>query len=61
MKVSIDDSCVACEKCVEACPDVFEMGDGIAEVKAAAVPAKHEDAVRQAAEECPVEAIVVQE
>jgi ferredoxin len=61
MKVRIDeDSCTACGLCVESCPDVFEMGDDIAQVTVDDVPAELEDAVQQAADECPAEAIVVE-
>ena len=60
MKVRIEDTCTACGLCVDACPDVFEMGSDIAEVIAAGVPAEFEDAVQQAADECPVEAIIVE-
>jgi ferredoxin len=61
MKVTIDeDSCTACGLCVESCPDVFEMGDDIAQVTVDDVPAELEDAVQQAADECPAEAIVVE-
>ena len=60
MKVRIDDNCTACGLCVESCPDVFEMGDDAAQAKMSEVPEELEDAVRQAAEECPVEAIIVE-
>ena len=60
MKVAINDSCIACERCVDICPDVFQMGDDIAEVKAEVVPDGLEDAVTEAAEECPVDAIEVE-
>jgi ferredoxin len=60
MKVRIDDSCTACGLCVETCPEVFQMGDESAEVIAEQVPPQFEDAVQQAADECPVEAIVVE-
>ena len=60
MRVRIEDTCTACGLCVDTCPDVFEMGLDIAEVIAEDVPAEFEDAVQQAAEECPVEAIVVE-
>ena len=60
MKVRIDDTCTACGLCVDTCPDVFEMGEDIAEVKVDEVPAEHEDAVQQAADECPAEAITVE-
>ncbi len=60
MRVRIEDTCTACGLCVDTCPDVFEMGPDIAEVIVEDVPAEFEDAVQQAAEECPVEAIVVE-
>ncbi len=59
MKVRIEDTCTACGLCCDTCPDVFEMGDDIARVKVAEVPAELEDSVQQAADECPVEAIIV--
>ncbi len=60
MKVRIDDSCTACGLCVETCPQVFQMGDNIAQVIVEQVPPQFEDAVQQAADECPVEAIIVE-
>lgn len=60
MIVRIEDSCTACGLCVDTCPDVFEMGDAIAQVTTASVPAEMEDTVQQAADECPVEAIVLE-
>lgn len=59
MQVRIEDSCTACGLCIDTCPDVFVMGDEMAEVTAAEVPAELEESVQQAADECPVEAIVV--
>jgi ferredoxin len=61
MKATVDESCVACEKCCEICPEVFEMGDDYAEVIVDEIPPEYEDAVREAAEECPVEAIILEE
>jgi len=60
MKVTIKETCTACGLCVETCPDVFEMGTDIAQVRVDQVPAEHEEAVQQAADECPAEAIIVQ-
>jgi len=60
MKVRIEDTCTACGLCCDACPDVFEMGDELAAVTMEDVPAQFEDDVQQAADECPVEAIVVE-
>jgi len=59
MKVRIEDNCTACGLCVDTCPDVFEMGDDLAEVILDTVPPELEDSVQQAADECPVEAIIV--
>ncbi len=61
MRVRVTDDCVACELCVETCPEVFEMGDEFAEVVCDEVPEECEDAVRQSADECPSEAIIVDE
>jgi ferredoxin len=60
MRVRIEDTCTTCGLCVDACPDVFEMGPDMAEVIVDEVPAEFEEAVRLAADECPVEAIVVE-
>ena len=60
MVVRIEDTCTACGLCVDTCPEVFEMGDDMAQVIVDEVPPEHEDAVQQAADECPVEAIVVE-
>jgi ferredoxin len=61
MKVSIDnDLCTGCGACTDDVPDVFTMGDEVAEVTKPDVPADLEDAVQQAAEDCPAEAIIVE-
>ena len=60
MRVRIEDTCTACELCVDTCPDVFEMGSDIAQVIIDAVPPEFEDAVQQAADECPSESIVIE-
>lgn len=60
MKVRIEDNCTACGLCVDTCPDVFTMGDQMAEVLVEVVPPELEEAVQQAADECPVEAIIVE-
>lgn len=61
MRVRVTDDCVACELCVEICPEVFEMGDEFAEVLCDEVPEECEDAVRRSADECPSEAIIIDE
>ena len=59
MIVKIEDTCTACGLCVDTCPDVFDMGDEMAIVIVDEVSEDFEDAVQQAADECPVEAIIV--
>jgi ferredoxin len=61
MEVRVNDECSACGICEDICPEVFELGDEKAEVKVSPVPADAEEKVREAAEECPVEAIEVSE
>lgn len=61
MKVSIDqDLCTGCGLCTDSVPDVFEMGDDTAHVIKSDVPSGLEDDVKEAAEDCPVEAIIVE-
>lgn len=60
MKVSVDkDLCTGCSLCVDDCPDVFEMAGDVAAVKVDLVPANLEQKVKDAANNCPVEAIKV--
>ena len=64
MKAVVDpDLCTACGTCTEVCPEVFELPDDadVARVKADPVPADFEDACRQAAEDCPVDAISIED
>ena len=60
MRVRIEDTCTACGLCVDTCPEVFDLGDEMAEVIADEVPPELEDAVQKAADDCPVEAIIVE-
>jgi len=73
MKVSIDhEECIACGACSADCPDFFEEDDeGMSIVVEAyrvggnltegEAPADQEDCVREAAENCPVECISIEE
>ena len=58
----IPDKCIGCTLCAASCPDVYEMNDeDIAFAKDEKVPAGLEQEVRDAAEDCPTEAIEVEE
>ncbi len=62
MKVYVDtDSCVGDETCVTLCPDIFEMQGEVARAKFEAVPKELEKSCQEAAEACPVEAIIIEE
>ena len=62
MKATVDpDTCIGCGLCEEICPEVFELADDdLAVVKVDQVPAEVADACREAAEQCPVEAISIE-
>ena len=62
MKAKIDeDLCTACELCVDTCPDVFEMSEDIAVVTVDVIPPDAEECAKEAAEDCPAEAIIIEE
>jgi ferredoxin len=59
-KVWIEDTCTACQLCVNSCPDVFEMGDEYATVIKDADLNTNESCLREAADDCPVASIKVE-
>ena len=62
MEVRVDpDLCEGCGVCEETCPEVFEIVDDLAEVKVDEVPAEYEDTCREAAADCPTDAIIIEE
>jgi ferredoxin len=62
MKVRVDaDTCVGDGSCVSICPEIFEMGDDIVKAKMEDVPEDLQESCREAADVCPVEAIIIEE
>jgi ferredoxin len=62
MKVTVDEeTCIGCGLCAETCPEVFELNDDKVSVKVDEVPKDVVDSCREAVENCPVEAIQIEE
>ena len=62
MKVKVDgELCTGCGLCVDTCPQVFKMNDSTAEVIVQVVPGNIVNSCREAADNCPVEAISIEE
>ncbi len=59
MKVTITDECTGCGVCETIAPDVFVVEDEKAIVNADEI-AGNEDEIKEAAEECPDEAIKIE-
>lgn len=60
MRVRIDDNeCVGDGSCAEICPQVFKMVGDLAVVRMEDVPEEFEHLCREAAETCPVDAIII--
>jgi ferredoxin len=62
MKCKVDpDLCTGDEICIQVCPEVFEMEGDIAVVKMKEIPENLQDSVKEAADSCPSEAIIIEE
>ncbi|MDK1032412.1 MAG: ferredoxin [Planctomycetia bacterium] len=62
MKVTVDEElCVGCGACVDICPEVFDLEDDMAKVLTDEVPGDLEASAAEAAEACPVDAIIIKE
>lgn len=63
MKVWVDkNKCIGCGLCVSLAGEVFEMGeDNKSQVKQGADFEKNKEAIKQAKDSCPVQAINVEE
>ena len=62
MRVRVDKSlCKGCGLCSDICPEVFEFDGSKAIAKVDKVPIEMEAACRDAAQQCPPEAITIEE
>ncbi len=61
MKVYVDkDLCTGCGLCVDSCPEVFELEGDVAKAKIDTVSSELEEKVKEAASNCPTEAIKIE-
>jgi ferredoxin len=58
MKVRIEDGCIACGACESICESVFSVED-VAKINESNISG-NEDAVKEAADSCPVSVIIVE-
>ena len=63
MKVRITEQCMGDRNCHKLCPEVFAFDEDqlLAVVQFEVIPAQYHDLVRQAAQECGADAILIEE
>ncbi len=62
MKVKVDkELCSGDEICVDICPEVFKMEDDVAVPQLDVIPDNLQEKCREAADECPTEAIIIED
>jgi ferredoxin len=63
MKVTITENCMGDRRCNDLCPEVFEYDEDQLKsmVKFDKIPEKYHEIVRQAAEECGADAIMIED
>ena len=59
-KIYINDDCTSCGLCEDICPEVFELQD-IAVVRDGVDINDYADSIREAADSCPVDVIIIEE
>jgi ferredoxin len=62
MRVRVDqEACVGDETCLTICPEIFRMEGEVAVTIMEEVPPDLRESCREAADACPVEAIIIEE
>ena len=63
MKVTVTENCMGDRRCNDLCPEVFEYDEDELKsiVKFDKIPEKYQEIVRQAAEECGAQAIIIED
>ncbi|MDJ0623140.1 MAG: ferredoxin [Desulfocapsaceae bacterium] len=63
MKVTITKNCMGDRNCNKLCPEVFEYDEDqlLSTVKFDVIPDQYADVVRQAAQECGADAIIIED
>lgn len=62
MKTRVDpDICTGDEICTQVCPEIFQMQGDKAVAKIEQVPESLKDCLKEAADSCPTEAIIIEE
>jgi len=63
MKVKVTENCMGDRRCNDLCPEVFEYDEDQLKsmVKFDKIPEKYQEIVRQAAEECGAQAIMIED
>lgn len=59
MEAYVNEECIFCGLCADLCPDIFQLADESAVVTVKEIPTELQDCCREAAEECPTEAIEI--
>jgi len=61
MKIKVDkNKCLGCGMCVNMCPEVFELKNGKSQIKEKANLEKNKECIKEAADNCPVQAIKIE-